>query len=202
MKKRNLFFIIATAVLLVVTACSGSFIDPGRQEYLNGNGTGGGYSGGGLGGSLGGGGGLGDILGGGGYGGGGYGGGGYGGGGTFTLTDIPPRYEGMYAGFAIIDYSVSEGRLCAYQSYDRRTDKNTLCRISGGIVTMPMWNGYKGEKRFSGNISNVYVPVKIFDSPTTDSPSYTNFQGGVYSISFYPVNFINGSVIKSWNDGY
>jgi hypothetical protein len=197
MKKRNLFFIIATAVLLITTACEGSFVDPGMQD------SGGGLygSGGSLGGSLGGGsggGGLGDILG-GGSGGGGYGGGGYGGG-TFTLTDIPTRYEGMYAGFAVINYSVSEGWLCAYQSYNKYTDKNTLCRISGGSVTMPMWNGYKGEKRFSGNISNVVVSVKIFDSPTTDSPSYTGFHGYVGSSMLFLVDFRNGSAAKSWND--
>lgn len=41
---RKLFFILTTAVLLIATACSGSFIDPGMLDQLGGDGSSGGSS--------------------------------------------------------------------------------------------------------------------------------------------------------------
>jgi len=40
MNKRKLFFVVTTVVLLIAAACEGGFVDPGTQEYMNGNGTG------------------------------------------------------------------------------------------------------------------------------------------------------------------
>jgi len=45
MKKTKLFLILATAIMLIMTSCSGAFVDPGMQDNNNGISGGGGSSG-------------------------------------------------------------------------------------------------------------------------------------------------------------
>jgi len=120
--------------------------------------------------------------------------------GTFTLTDIPPQYNGMYAGFKKIDYSVSNGALCGYQSWNEKTDIYTLCRISNGSVNIPVWNGWKKEG-YSGNKTSTNFRVDIYNSETAEMDPLFFDATRLASITFDSVTFSNGSAAKSWNDG-
>jgi hypothetical protein len=114
---------------------------------------------------------------------GGGGGGGTGGGGTFTLTDIPAKYNGKYAWLA-------GGALRGadkVEPYSVYVDKNT--RISNGKASIPMWD-ISGERYF-GN--DTITQVNIFLCEEVDSYSGT-------PIKFYSVTFSNGNVTKSYND--
>jgi len=123
--------------------------------------------------------------------------------GTFTITNIPAQYEGMYAGFVrVFEYRVSSGILCGFKSYNKKTDTYTLCRISNGRVSMPVWDGNKQDaKRYSGSITTTSVPVRFTDSETTS-------WGGVHfsipipcpGVTFDSVKFSGGSATKSYND--
>jgi hypothetical protein len=111
------------------------------------------------------------------------GGGGTGGGGTFTLTDIPAKYNGKYA-WLVGDTLRGADKVSPY-SY--RADKNT--RISNGKVSIPMWD--LSGKRYFGNDTITELIVLICEE--IDSYSGT-------PIYFYSVTFSNGNVTKSYND--
>jgi len=132
------------------------------------------------------------------------GGGGGGSGGTFTLTDIPSQYDGMYARIKYVDYGVSNGLLCGYKSWNEKTDTYTFCRISNGSVKIPMRNGFgKDAKGFSGNKTNTLFRVDIFYSETGGIGGGLFFQASRASnVTFDSVTFSNGNATKSWNDGY
>ena len=85
MNKRKLFFILTTVVLLMATACSGSFIDPGMADTDQGSSNSMGNGGGGFGGG-----------GGGGYGGGGGGGGGWSSSLSGTYKSSDSSYFGLF----------------------------------------------------------------------------------------------------------
>jgi hypothetical protein len=143
--------------------------------------------------------------GGGGGGGGGSGGGGGGGGGgkgTFTLTGIPPEYNGMYATCEFLSLSGS-GRIFGSQSssYDKTTSILTITgsKISNGSVNIPLYvNFYDGDntKRYDRNDKNCYVAVDIYDIQT-----FNNHEPKKVSVSFSSVTFSNSSAKKSWKDG-
>jgi len=181
MKKRKLFLIATTAIMLIMAACSGSFVDPGTQDSNNGNISGGGSGGGGN------------------NGGGGIGGnGGSGKGGTFTLTDIPSEYNGMYAG--LHGWGTPEG----IQSVQGDNNFNTITgvtsypRILNGSVSIPMWCVYSNGKiaRYSGNDTIINVIVSIYDSETHS----LQIIEVIDSRSFDFVTFSNGNATKSWDD--
>ena len=122
-------------------------------------------------------------------------------GGIFTLTGIPPKYNGMYA------YSESEDLLQTMVlvgaesiNWSGRTITGAL--ITNGTVNLPMWRLIDNNlERFSGNVT-AYVFLEIFDTATTNldeqSPEW------LAAIFFEEVIFINGNAAESFEnrDGY
>jgi hypothetical protein len=121
------------------------------------------------------------------------------GGGGFTLTDIPSQYNGKYALLVGVNIASPNLAYVGYQSFDGK-DKNKLCRISNGRVSIPMWTFDKSSKinRYSGSDTLYMVSVNIFDSETQAKEKPEEPVGvGV----FMTVAFSNGNAAKSWDDG-
>ena len=119
------------------------------------------------------------------------------GGGTLTITDIPSRFNGMYAFF--------EGRIRANgaplfgaqsfvpggRSFVNRTTI-TAARINNGRVSIPVWNAH--GSRYNGN-HRVEILVDI------GSPASLDYFVGIANIEFNSVSFTNGSATVSIRDG-
>jgi len=120
---------------------------------------------------------------------------GNGSGGVFTLTNIPPEYNGKYAYFAGF-YVIGA------QSIDKSMQTVTLPQISNGSVNLPLW---KEGKKYSGNDTETDSKVYIFDSAqisvdtSTDTAIATRYF--FYSYNSVQIVFTNGNATKSWNDG-
>jgi hypothetical protein len=189
--KRKLFFIITTAVLLIVAACEGSFVDPNMQGGAGSGGISGGGGSGGSGGSGGGGSGSGsnnnDS---------GGSGGGSGTSGTFTLTGIPSKYDGMYA---VCWFTGAYGRVWGSQSpssYNSSTYITTVTgiKISNGRVSLPLWGS---STQYSGNDkTNVFVEIHSTQTIRANSTDKSRQVDGMFS----NVTFSNGGASKTWND--
>jgi len=225
---KKLFFVLTVAVLLIATACENDgYGGYGGGGYGGSSYSGGGYGGGistGGGGTLGSGGGSyggGGIFGGGittggggGILGGGYGGGG-GSGGTFTLTGIS-QYDGYYAMCVVVNTndpsSIYDSMIVGYQNL---LTAPSLCRISGGKVSIPLWridfdilmsNPYSSPssyiKGYSG--SGTYtVGVAIFSTvhEVSVGASMPSSSGSVAAVVFESVRFSGGSGSSSWSQG-
>jgi hypothetical protein len=137
---------------------------------------------------------CGDGGGGGGGGGGGSGGGGGGGtGGTFTLTDIPAEYNGMYIAFG------GENGSITIQGFREKPYTGVglgLSPISNRKASFPLWvstQQYGGfTKRYSGN-DTINCELAIWDRDPGN-------QIGV-GCTFPSITFSNGNATRSWNDG-
>jgi hypothetical protein len=123
--------------------------------------------------------------------------GGGGGQGTFTLTDIPSKYNGKYAllvgeGGEDETYTYLYGCL----SWTESPETFTLPQISNGSVSLPMWKVTSDEKlvKYSGN-NSCGILVGIFNSQTWDG------EEAIVDVYFEPVPFSKGSATKSWNNG-
>jgi hypothetical protein len=137
------------------------------------------------------------------------GGGGGGGGGTFTLTDIPSKYNGMYVMFG----GSNEDAKLSLSGYEVRVDgtgNGTLPRISGGRVSIPMWRNnpdYKGPNsgtslyvRYSGNETADFGGFITAASTVSEASNSSSPNAGYKAIVlFYSVRFSNGSATISWN---
>jgi len=121
------------------------------------------------------------------------------GGGRFTLTDIPSKYNGKYAALAGTNLSDIKIAYVGYQSVNGK-DKNKLCRISDGRVSLPMWTVDRSTKieKYSGSDTLNMVTVSIYDSETKakENPGVP-----VASNVFMSVAFSKGSATKSWKSG-
>ena len=115
-------------------------------------------------------------------------------GGTFTITDIPAKFNGKYA----ILRSSQPVNLLGSQSKPSASNTSTGCLISNGRVSMPLWihnSSYSMVERYTGNDRfGTYdtVSVSLYNS----SAGTGNVAVGQYS-SF---TFSNGSATKSWNE--
>lgn len=115
-------------------------------------------------------------------------------GGTFTLTNIPLKYDGMYA--------VGEGEgdtviVLAAQNYNTTTGKITGVKISGNIVSIPMWlynDANNSVSKYFGNDTNVEFEILIYPSSIADA------EDCLAEIAYFSVNFSNGNVTKSWDE--
>ena len=102
------------------------------------------------------------------------------GGGTFTLTDIPPEYEGKYLGVegwnAYLEMGATEPTL-----------------VSGVTVSIPLdiLTGSGINKGIPASFT-AYFEIGIWNEPTYDSQ--------VKWIAFNNVQFTNGKAAKSFND--
>lgn len=126
-------------------------------------------------------------------------GGGSTGGGSFTLTDIPSQYNGKYAALAGANLKDTKLAYVGYQSFNGK-DKNSLCRISGGSVVIPMWtvDGSSKINKYSGTDTLTMVTVSIYDSEKQakedpENPAAINI--------FMSVDFSKGSAAASWENG-
>jgi hypothetical protein len=120
-------------------------------------------------------------------------------GGTFTLTNIPLKFNGMYVlleaedvdSYYSDDYLESHIFLGSLEE-DEITKQP---RVSNGRISIPIWiETDDGDLvRYSGN-DTVALGVAFFDWNDGNFES----RGAIY---FIPVTFSNGSATKSFDDG-
>jgi len=126
-------------------------------------------------------------------------GGGSTGGGSFTLTDIPSQYNGMYAALAGANLKNTNLAYVGYQSFNGK-DKNSLCRISDGRVIIPMWtvDGSSKINKYSGTDTLTMVTVSIYDS---EKQAKEDPQNPIASNVFMSIAFSNGNASETWKGG-
>jgi len=129
-----------------------------------------------------------------------------GGGGTFTLTNIPPKYNGKYVFFGGAQSSGNSWAVAGAQRMDVK--QANLSRISNGSVSVPTWkcygsNGktYTKVERYSGNDAFSVVLVAITDKSELPAAEELNMGDIIGGIMLTSVAFSKGSATKSWNDG-
>jgi hypothetical protein len=117
-------------------------------------------------------------------------------GGSFTLTNIPSKYNGKYAMYMSEDLPLLVGT----QSINISTGVVTPVQISNGSVSLPMWiAGNSGYTRFSGNRTVSDSGVMIVNTSTFTEN--TDDEDILAKISFESITFSSGNATKSWNDG-
>jgi len=123
-------------------------------------------------------------------------------GGTFMLTGIPSQYNGKYACFM---KTVSNSKnLLGAQSINMSEQTFTLCLISNGSASIPVWTHNEakdGFVRYTGNDTSEKFPVIIYNSQTSLPSFGTSSVYLIGMIQFSNVIFSNGSVTKSWSEG-
>ena len=116
-------------------------------------------------------------------------------GGTFTLTNIPSKYNGKYADYAAIYDAPFLG---GASSINISTGVINCVQISNGSVSIPMWvAGNSGYKRYSGNRTVTDSLVTIYNSSTVTIQNVDP----IAMVEFESVTFSSGNATKSWNDG-
>lgn len=131
---------------------------------------------------------------------------GTGSGGTFTVTDIPAKYNGKYAMFTEENSSGTNPAIMGYQTMDTKSADFTFCLISNGKVSIPAWYAYydadKIGKRYSGN-DTFDIELGIYAAKTmsefSKDPVNILKKGSAVGL-FESVKFTNGSATVSWND--
>jgi hypothetical protein len=113
--------------------------------------------------------------------------------GTFTLTDIPSKYNGKY-----VSLEGEGGRnieIIGCISYNTETGDGIFPRISKGKVSIPMWRYNESTdtvSRYSGS-HTLELEIAICNSADGDDEI-----AGIY---FEDVVFKNGNAKKSWKEG-
>jgi hypothetical protein len=114
-------------------------------------------------------------------------------GGTFTLTGIPSEYNGKYA------YLLGKTEpIIGLQSVNLSTQTNTLCLISNGRVSLPLWTYTDGNNdfvRYSGNNTSD-IEIMLFNTQTLSIDAEM-----LGSLKLSSVTFANGSASMSWGQG-
>jgi len=118
--------------------------------------------------------------------------------GTFTLTNIPSQYNGMYAYLeADLENSKYSGLVGTQKLNVLNEEENVLARISNGKVSIPLWviTDWESGKyiKFSDN-DKAELEVTIFDSSTM------NYDKCKVRIYYETVVFSNGKATKSFLD--
>jgi len=115
-------------------------------------------------------------------------------GGRFTITGIPPEYNGKY----VMLTGLGESFILGFQDHDGA--KITFSRISNGKISIPLWKDKDGGvdvenvQRYFGNDTALGIAVNIYDSEDgKESP--------VATVGFLSVKFSNGNAAKAWGDG-
>lgn len=124
------------------------------------------------------------------------GGGGGGTGGTFTLTDIPAHYNGLYA--ELEAYNEAEDFntwIKGYQAPNGVSGGYTRVQITDGSVSLSLWK--MNGTRYTGSDTFSACQVAIYSSAYYNGISGP---GPVTYLDFDPSTFSNGSLTKSWND--
>ena len=125
-------------------------------------------------------------------------------GGTFTLTDIPSEYNGMYAFFSAdyiypeISPGVGGGRANLWGCQSLSIVETKFAAILNGRVSMPLWlydTHGPAIARYFGNDTISAVKVYIFDSETFPDGYY---ESAIAEIEFRAVSFSNGGATLSF----
>jgi hypothetical protein len=129
--------------------------------------------------------------------GGGGAGGGTGSGGTFTLTDIPAKYNGKYANLNggnsdVLVYGRRMRSANGAEDMGKSWTESKNCLISSGKVSIPMWRAY--SDKYEGYTGNDKLTFYVFLEDAEDFLS--NDLGSL----LFSATFSNGSAAKSWND--
>jgi hypothetical protein len=121
-----------------------------------------------------------------------------GGSGGFTLTDIPPEYNGKYALLVGMNIASPTVAYVGYQSFDGKGN-NQLCYISNGRVSLPIWTVDSSSKikKYSGSDTLYVVSVSIMESETQAKEDLEPLGMAM----FMTVNFSKGNAVQSWEDG-
>ena len=132
--------------------------------------------------------------------GGGGGGGGDSGSGGLTVTGIPSKYEGKYAGF-----SGSTGNV-TLTGYQTKTSTDILLpQIQNGRVTIPLWDmrtitNPSTWVKYTGNDTFMFGTVLLYNSGSY-KVTQSSSQQAITTNAFIPITFSNGNATVSWNDG-
>jgi len=120
-------------------------------------------------------------------------------GGTFTVTGIPPEYNGKYAGFGA---DGPDNKFVLYGSTTKPVitvteRKFTWAKISNGSVSLPMWIFGQGApvERYSGN-HTLEGEIFIHNSATA-----TATRDELASCEWNSITFSNGSATRTWSSG-
>jgi len=119
-----------------------------------------------------------------------------GGGGSFTLTDIPAEYEGLYAGIEAYSQYRPGFNLAGASSINYKKETVSFPRIKNGKVSINMFvvDSYnKTVEDYDGD-DILQVGVIFFNS---NDPSDDTGEGR----QFNSVQFSKGSAAKSWDEG-
>jgi len=118
--------------------------------------------------------------------------GGSGSGSTFTLTDIPSKYNGKYARITLI----GDVTLTGAQNITKTAV--TLPQISGGKVTIPLWEirNMSSFLRYSGNGIFTLGTVNLYNTGNDNDNNRTS----IADIVFMGITISGGKTTISWND--
>ena len=116
---------------------------------------------------------------------------------TFTLTGIPSQYNGKYV--YLNGGSESGGGVLGFQSVNMSTQTFTLCLISNGSVSLPMWIVSTGTPvKYSGNDTWDFIGAYLVNTQTVTGDLMAQAIG---YITFPSVTFANGSATRAWSQG-
>ena len=117
-----------------------------------------------------------------------------GGNGTLTINNIPEEFNGNYV------YIEGRGEIGFMGFQSMAAEVYTLCLISNGSVSIPVWEGEGTTgKRYSGN-DDMNIKGYIFNSKTITTETADSFYvGGFRSKESVTVTFKNGSATMSWS---
>jgi len=118
--------------------------------------------------------------------------------GIFTLTDIPAFFNGKYVILFAYDDNLN---LYGFQSFNNRTGKLVLCRISNGSVSLPIWIGTSFSDIIPArNSGNCNVSIEIYNKGAINTRG--TLPDPIVSVSWRSVTFSNGSAAKTWSSGF
>ena len=112
---------------------------------------------------------------------------------TFTLTDIPSKYEGKFARISLIGDAVLTGA-------QNITSKSvTLPKISGGKVVIPLWkiNSVTSFSKYTDNGNFTLGTVNLYNS---GNDNVNASQKELVDAVFMSITFSKGNVTKPWKD--
>ena len=112
---------------------------------------------------------------------------------TFTLTDIPSKYNGKYARISLI------GDVMLTGAQNITSNAVTLPKISNGKVTIPLWviQNTSSFVKYTGNGAFTLGTVNLYNSGNDNTNAA---QKELVDVVFMSFAFSNGNATKSWKD--
>jgi len=112
---------------------------------------------------------------------------------TFTLTDIPSKYNGKYARISLI------GDVMLTGAKNITSNAVTLPQISNGKVTIPLWviQNTSSFVKYTGNGAFSLGTVNLYNSGNDNTKTA---QKELVDVVFMSFTFSNGNATKSWKD--